>query len=286
MSKAGSEMKKSPAIGDQLHWLGPNEVHVWMAAPNRCCHPELINQYVSWLDEQERSRYERFHFRDHRHEYLVAHALLRSTLSHYGDRQPAAWSFVRNAYGRPEIEGADGRPPLRFNLSHTAGLVVCAVTRSAAIGVDVEAIGRMGDLAAIAAASCAPVELADLNALAGDEWVQHFFSLWTLKEAYCKAVGKGLSMPLQQIQFRFKLNAIEFTPLLEPKAGRKWQFALLRPIQSHSLAVAVHLPGPLHIQGGWAVPGEAFQPYSFPAMTSDGLGQSAPIMGNCSQLQS
>ncbi|ASC69573.1 4'-phosphopantetheinyl transferase HetI [Halomicronema hongdechloris C2206] len=152
------------------------------------------NANVSWLDAQERWRYERCRFPQHRHEYLVAHALLRSCLSRYGEQPPQDWRFSTNAYGRPEIQVEQGAPPRRFNLSHTEGLVACAITRAAEVGIDVEHGGqpvRAGDLAAIAVANFAPVELAELARLTGIAWRHRFFDVWTLKEAYIKAQGLG-----------------------------------------------------------------------------------------------
>ena len=271
-------MKNSPAAGSQAPWLRTDEVHVWMATPHRCCQPELLNQYVSWLDEQERSRYNRFHFPQHRHEYLVAHALLRSSLSRYSDCAPAAWRFARNTYGRPEVTTECGQPPLRFNLSHTTGLVACAITRSADVGIDVELMTRAGDLAAIADLSCTPDELAALQQLSGTAWSQRFFSLWTLKEAYVKAQGKGLSMPLSQIRFQFQshLNAgsrIKFESLLAPTSAPAWKFASLNPTSQHCMAVATHLDTSLQIQFGWSIPGQAFETTHFSYISSPDVVQ-------------
>jgi len=258
----------------QFQVLSADEVHIWLAEPEKCRQPGLVERYLSWLDEQEQSRYERFRFPHHRHEYLAAHALLRSTLSRYSDCPPEAWSFMRNAYGRPEIAVGKGPPPLRFNLSHTEGLVACAVTRSAVVGVDVEGTERAGDLEEIAAMTFAPAELTDLNALTGEDWSRHFFALWTLKEAYIKAQGKGLSIPLQQIQFRFRLDGvteIQFASRLEPESTQDWRFALLKPTQQHCLAVAVRLSGPLRLKTGWAMPGATFQATPFPVIASKGV---------------
>ena len=243
---------------DPASTLLSQEVHVWLAKPANCHVPELIATYLSWLDAEERSRYKRFRFPKHRHEYLVAHALLRSSLSKYGNYSPKDWRFARNAYGRPEIQPGCGQPSLRFNLSHTEGLVACAITRSAAVGIDVECITRSGDLQAIAAVSFAPDELTALNQFSKEGWCQHFFRLWTLKEAYAKAQGKGLSMPLQQITFRFSQQATESLHFATPAAMKpfqNWQFAWCNPTSKHSLALAVCLDQLLQLETRWAIPG-------------------------------
>jgi 4'-phosphopantetheinyl transferase len=239
--------------------LDPDDVHIWLATPAACDQPELVRTYLAWLDQEERSRYERFRLPHHRHEYLVAHALLRSALSYYGGDPPEKWSFVKNPYGRPEIDPESGLLPLRFNLSHTAGLVACAVTRSAAVGIDVENIARSGDLNAIAKTICTSEELADLNSRSDQAWYQHFFGLWTLKEAYTKAIGKGLSMPLQQITFRVhrRTSAIQFQQLGQVnQTGRpsNFHFALGHPTSSHCLALAVEMDPSPNLVTRWVVP--------------------------------
>lgn len=107
--------------------LEVDEVHLWVASPEQCQQPDLIETYSSWLDDQERERYGRFRLPQHRQEYLVAHALLRNCLSRYVERQPWEWRFSTNPYGRPEIQEKQGAPPLRFNVSHTTGLVTLRI---------------------------------------------------------------------------------------------------------------------------------------------------------------
>ncbi|MBD1915175.1 MULTISPECIES: 4'-phosphopantetheinyl transferase superfamily protein [Cyanophyceae] len=241
-----------------------------MALIEQCQAPNLRATYETWLDDRERSRYERFRFNQHRQEYLVAHALLRSCLSRYGDRQPWEWAFSTNDYGRPELSEGNGSLPLRFNLSHTTSLVACAVTRFADVGVDVEYTARKGDLAAIAKTSFAPEELAELNRLTGMAWRDRFFDLWTLKEAYIKARGLGLSLPLQQCVFQFEPKTA--TPIqCCADSAEDWVFELLSPTPQHRLAVAVHCSTPLQIQVGQAIPGEVFQLVQLPITTSRGV---------------
>lgn len=250
--------------------LQADQVYVWMALIEQCQAPNLRTTYETWLSDQERSRYERIRLSQHRQEYLVAHALLRSCLSRYSERQPRDWVFSTNDYGRPELSEASGLLPLRFNLSHTTDLVACAVTRSADVGVDVEYTARKGNLAVIAKASFAPEELADLDALTEMAWRDRFFDLWTLKEAYIKARGMGLSLPLQQCVFRFEPETA--TPIqCCTDSAEDWAFGLLSPTPQHRLAVAVRCSTPLQIQVGQAIPGKVFQPVQLPRIISRGV---------------
>lgn len=254
--------------------MSVEDVYLWLSLTYQCQEPSLIKTYTSWLDDQERMRYQRFRFPRHRHEYLVAHALLRSCLSRYGDRQPWAWRFSTNTYGRPEIQVEQGAPPLRFNLAHTEGLVACAVTRSADIGVDVERTTRKGDLVAIATSSLTPHELAMLGQLEGLAWRDRFFDFWTLKEAYVKARGLGLSLPLQQFAFRLEsdeLGQIRFESDSEANPPEDWRFGLMSPTPNHRLALAVRCSKLLRVQVGWAIPAVMFQTVQLPIVTSQGM---------------
>jgi len=194
---------------------------------------------------------------------LVAHALLRSSLSHYENLEPQQWSFEKNAYGRPEIWLGNESPPLRFNLSHTKGLVTCAITKSAAIGVDVENIKRSSDLLEVAKTSFTAKEIKDLGQLTGREWYQHSFHLWTLKEAFFKAKGKGLSMSLQNISFHFERRGAEklicFDIATDEELTQNWQFAACCPTVEHCLAIALNTDKSMQLQTRWTVPGLGFK---------------------------
>src|SRR5687768_3665208 len=88
--------------------LPPDEVHVWIAEPERVTEPRLLAQYLALLDGSERERHQRFHFEKHRQQFLVSHALVRLCLSRYAPVPPEAWTFTLNAWGRPEVVGQGG----------------------------------------------------------------------------------------------------------------------------------------------------------------------------------
>ena len=140
------------------------------------------------LDEGERAAASRFHFERDRHDYALAHGLLRSALARHAGTTAAALRFCVGEYGRPELvtEPATG-PRLRFNLSHTTGLVGCAIVLDADIGFDVEAIRRPAPLE-IAEKHFTPKEAASLESLAPDRRDEQFYTLWVLMR---KSQGAG-----------------------------------------------------------------------------------------------
>jgi 4'-phosphopantetheinyl transferase len=233
--------------------LVAGEVHLWFAFPDepQLHDPELLEAYRGLMDAAERRRQERYMFARHRHQALVARALVRTTLSRYvPEVAPASWRFVEGKHGRPEL--ADRSSGMRFNLSHTDGLMVCGVTLESDIGVDVEdARRRVSDTMGIANRFFAPAEVEQLS---GDPRGR-FFDFWTLKESYIKARGAGLSLPLRQFAFRLEEPEIRvsFDAVLQDDP-RAWRFALLRPTPHHTAALAVRCPESLLARMGQVVP--------------------------------
>jgi 4'-phosphopantetheinyl transferase len=220
-------------------------VHVAIVRTDRPGVRARLDGYRSLLSPEERTR-ERRHLRaGDRERFVIARALVRLQLSRFCPRPPRDWRFETTAHGRPEIaEACRPSPPLRFNVSHTAGVVVCAVTSDRAIGVDVERIdrSRTGD---VAARFFAPAEVAALQTLAPEQRAREFFDYWTLKEAYIKARGLGLALPLEH--FAFSLSpaappAIAFDGEIADDPGA-WQFVQAWPTPAHRLALAVRRSG-------------------------------------------
>jgi 4'-phosphopantetheinyl transferase len=197
------------------------------------------------LSPQEHERMARLVFERDRRRFLLTRALVRTTLSRYAPVAPADWTFIANVHGRPEIlDRPRGVPDLRFNLSHTAGLIACAVTIGREVGVDVEHIQRRLTHD-VAGRFFAPSEANDLKALPEDERTRAFFDYWTLKEAYIKARGFGLALPLADFAFRLAPPApprIAFEPALEDDPDT-WQFAQDWPTPMHRLGLAVRREG-------------------------------------------
>jgi 4'-phosphopantetheinyl transferase len=192
------------------------------------------------LGDGERARCRRLLFEEDRVSFAAAHALLRCALSEVAAVDPRRWRFSAPARARPEIEAPAVHPRLRFSLSHTAGLVACAVTRERDVGVDVERVVARPGSAALAERYFAPSEKRRLAGLPPAAAQSLFFDLWTLKEAWAKARGLGLRLPLDAASFEVAPGA---PPVVAFGDGheedpRSWRFALLEPAAGFRLAVA------------------------------------------------
>jgi 4'-phosphopantetheinyl transferase len=220
--------------------LAADEVHLWWVLPDEITDPRLLAAYEALLSPEERARKARYHFEHSRREYLLTRALVRATLARYVDVAPAALTFSQNEHGRPEM----ARPELgwlRFNLSNTKGLLALAVTRDRDVGVDVEDTSRRGDTVNVADRFFSPLEVDALHALPEDAQRDRFFAYWTLKEAYIKARGMGLAIPLDHFSFLLDAPlpiAIRFDPQLEDDPA-SWQFERFVLTERHHTAAAV-----------------------------------------------
>ena len=207
---------------------------------------ESMDSYRTHLTPEERAREGRF-FRDvDRERFVVARAVARLQLSRFGRLAPGDWRFETNGHGRPEVSNSppDG-PRLRFNISHTNGLVAVAIAGDREVGVDVEWVSR-GLTHDVAGRFFAPREVADLRSLPAEDQPRVFFDYWTLKEAYIKARGLGLALPLHHFAFVLSPPArplITFDQAL-PDDPQSWQFIQGWPTPEHRLGLAIRRTGP------------------------------------------
>jgi 4'-phosphopantetheinyl transferase len=178
-----------------------NALHLWCAFPDDLLDPAAAQACEGLLSEPERERWQRFRPERRRREYLATHALARVALSHCHSSAPQDWRFTTNDYGKPSPAPDCG---LRFNLSNSLGLAACVVADAPVeVGVDVEAHTRAREIAKLTRRVFSAAERAQLDALAETERPDRYLMLWTLKEAYIKARGMGMALPLGEISFLF-----------------------------------------------------------------------------------
>ncbi len=214
--------------------LGSADVHVWYRLLDGLTESDE-SAALSLLSSEERARADRFLVADARQTFVHAHALLRTVLSTYTGKPPLALRFVTGTSGKPALHREDGR--LQFNLSHATGLVACAVSQTD-VGIDVETLDRRVSALDLASRFFSEREVAWLSRARESDRLTRFLELWTLKEAYVKGIGKGLSQPLNSFGFGLDaLPGIRFTgPTLEESDA--WRFALYAPTPGYRLAVA------------------------------------------------
>jgi 4'-phosphopantetheinyl transferase len=221
--------------------LPRDEVHVHVLRAPAWLDSALEERYLALLTPEERARRARFYFPNGRTQYLLTRVLARVTLSLYADVAPSDWRFAPNAHGRPEIvEPADVvSRSLRFNLSNTEGLQACIVGRERALGVDVEWTERRAEAFEIADRFFSSAEVAELRACPEHARSERFYYYWTLKEAYIKARGAGLSIPLDRFSFSLGAPKITFHDTAELAPAERWQFATHRFESKHILSYAL-----------------------------------------------
>jgi 4'-phosphopantetheinyl transferase len=218
--------------------MDKESLYLWCAYPEDASTEAAIQLCLPLLSGDEHAHWQAFRFDRHRREYLTTRALVRAALSHHHPLALEAWRFRTNTYGKPAVDPDCG---LRFNLSNSTGLVVCLIARGAEVGVDAEPIERAEQIAELAPEVLSPLEMEQLEVLRGPEKLDRALSLWTLKEAYIKARGIGLSFPLNKVSFLFGGNErirLELDPSLGKEARRPWRFCLIEHA-GHRIALMV-----------------------------------------------
>jgi len=219
--------------------LSHGVVHVWRASLDQS--PWELAHFQSTLDDEEGSRAERFYFSRDRERFIVARGVLRTLLGRYLDRSPESLSFSYSAHGKPALASESGADAIRFNLSHSHGTALYAVTRGRELGVDLELIRCDLEADQIAERFFSRSEIVTLRALPPGLRMHAFFLCWTRKEAYIKARGEGLSMPLNQ--FDVSLIPGEPAALLSTQADSdevpRWSLRNLTPASGYAAALAI-----------------------------------------------
>lgn len=214
-------------------------MHLWLAKLDQ--PTEILRAMRQLLSPDEIQRAERFHFRKHREHFTVARGVLRTILGGYLRVEPSQLSFAYSAYGKPALAGMQDQLTLRFNLSHSHELALYAFTLRREIGLDLEY--RREDFASeqIAERFFSAREVEMLRALPSRLRTEGFFNCWTRKEAYIKAVGLGLSLPLDQ--FDVSLAPSEPAALLrtgdDEREAARWSLRELTPAEGYTAALAV-----------------------------------------------
>jgi 4'-phosphopantetheinyl transferase len=214
------------------------EVHLWVCSLD--LSPASVEEAYAVLADDEIERARRYRFTRDRRRFVAARSFLRRTLAEYRSVSPLELSFVYGAFGKPGLSPRPDGARLEFNLSHSGDMAILAITRGAAVGVDVEQIVQVSDLQGMASRYFSAYENAALNEMSAETRDFAFYCCWTRKEAFLKALGHGLALPLDS----FDVSLDERRPRLvavrnHGEAPSKWKLLHLCPAPGYVAALAV-----------------------------------------------
>jgi len=223
----------------------------WLDLPTDKCA-----NFFQTLSDDERERAERFHFPKDRGRFVVGRGFLRALLARYVDVPPGEVCFRYGRCGKPELAVAE-QLGIQFNVSHSHGLAVYALTRQRAVGIDVECIRHIPDMELLAERFFAVPEVTALRSVAREKLAEAFFNCWTRKEATVKACGDGLTLPLDS--FTVSLAPGEPARLLSAGptslGASRWQL--------EGLTLAPGYVGAIAVEGtGWQAIDRSAEPFS------------------------
>ena len=221
--------------------LSADRIDVWRANLN--ASTTELKQYYNLLSADEHKRAERFHFDQDRHRYIIRRSILRSLIASYLETDPVTIEFSYNEYGKPSI-GNNMAEPIQFNLSLSNDLALFAFSQQQDIGIDIEKNDIRVVNEKIVQRYFSESESKTLLALPQHQQIFAFYNAWTRKEAWVKARGMGLSIPLDS--FTVSLSPDEPAKLIavasDSTSANDWSMVALTPAPDYTAALAVRGP--------------------------------------------
>ena len=214
-----------------------HEVHIWRSFLD--LSPAALEQAIALLADDEVERARRYKFARDRRRFVAARAFLRRTLAEYLSVAPSRLTFAYGRFGKPELLPGANTETVEFNLSHAADLALLAITRGRRVGIDVERVDQSLDFQTIALRFFSEHEKAALDEMPDEARERGFYCCWTRKEAFLKALGDGLTYPLDSFDV-----SLDWVPRLlrvrnDTKLASKWMLYHLDPKPGYAAALAV-----------------------------------------------
>ena len=217
--------------------LPPGEVHLWRARLDR--QTDALADFSRILSPGERERAARLRHTVDRDHFVLRRGVLRAILSLYLAVAPSKVQFAYGRYDKPFLASGFHQRRLSFNLAHRRGIALYAVTSQGAVGVDIEYVELQSDLEGVTTSSFSERELDVLRMVPEGERLLAFFTGWTRKEAFLKALGEGLTRPLSQVEVYLSSNTTDVRVSEGLGArGRFWKVATVVPVPGYVGAVA------------------------------------------------
>jgi 4'-phosphopantetheinyl transferase len=229
-------------IDSATHSDASATAHLWFLETGIFGEPSATQQWLARLEQHERVRYAAYRSATAGRGYLATRALARTALAYYSGQPAERLCLGTDRLGRPQMT-SPAMPRLHFSLANTRQLAVGLFAFDRNVGVDAELVAPIGT-AEIAGHFFSAQERAELATLGDAARRSRFYELWTLREAYLKARGVGLTLPLDQLVFRLTSTGTvhaEFGPAIRDDPLH-WQFGLVRLTARHLAATCVRRP--------------------------------------------
>ncbi|NOX37603.1 MAG: 4'-phosphopantetheinyl transferase superfamily protein [Calditrichaeota bacterium] len=227
---------------EHINTLPTRSVHLWRMTVAE--GQPVLTRLARLLSEDERDRARRFHFEADRQRYILGRAVLRLLLAAYLKQHPQSLRFQYNQFGKPFLHPEQNPVNIQFNLSHSGDVILLGFVNDRPVGVDVERIDSRHSGLDIARRFFSPTEYQKLSRLSGEEQVESFFRCWTRKEAFIKAHGRGLSIPLNWFDVTLLPDEPPGILTLKEELGKReeWKLIHLQPEKAYMAAAAVQQP--------------------------------------------
>ena len=234
------ELQWRPEIPGEL--ISSNEVHVWRAWLDLTALQ--CENLLGFLSADELARAGRFHFERDQKRFIAARGILRQILGRYLGKKPNELRFEYTPYGKPVLATNGGYETLSFNLSHSDAFALFAVTRGRNIGIDIECVRHDVAVGQISQRFFSQHEISSLERVDKDKRTELFFQYWTRKEAFLKAMGEGISFPMERCDVSFFSGKVLSPITLHGDIPRSpcWYGQDLFPGSGYAAAIAIEGP--------------------------------------------
>lgn len=219
--------------------ISNREVHIWRTFID--IDSPIIKTYLPVLSIDELEKANRFYFPNDRNRFITVRSVLRRIIGNYTGKHPRELKFDFNQYGKPFLSQNSSKSTIKFNISHSHEVALIAVTQDFDIGVDVEYMHTNFDFEGIVEKFFSVNEKNVWRSLPSYHKVEAFFNCWTRKEAFIKAKGKGLSLPLNEFDVSFKPGepALLLNTAWDRKEVGDWSVEEIKPANGYVGALAV-----------------------------------------------
>lgn len=219
--------------------LSHDEIHIWSASLEQSAQD--VTGLFSSLSQDEKERSKRFYFARDQNRYITGRGMLRALLGNYLGIKPDQIEFSYGAYGKPALGTTFHGKNLQFNLSHSNDKVIYIFNWDQPIGIDIEHARPMKDMDDFALQCFTPNECNFIHALSKDKKQESFFKLWTCKEAFLKANGSGLTVPINQVEVSLATDGSASVTSIgdDREQAGSWHLELFTPIKDYQAALAI-----------------------------------------------